>query len=162
MTRAKSFPPSVGHETRVLILGSLPGKVSLEQSQYYAHPSNKFWQLVGAIVDQNLAVLTYSARLAAIAAAGIGLWDVVGVASRIGSLDSAIRDHEANNVAGLIRDLPNLAAIGFNGGTAFKIGAKLLSESNVPLILLPSSSSAYASMPFPAKRDTWLKLQKFL
>lgn len=162
MTFAKSLPPSIGTTTRVLILGSLPGKISLERSQYYAHSSNKFWPLVGAIVDRDLTSLRYESRLTAIGSAGIGLWDVVGVASRVGSLDSAIRDHRANDVARLVHDLPSLAAIGFNGGAAYKIGAKLLNETGLPLIPLPSSSAAYAAMSYAAKRNVWLTLRRHL
>lgn len=160
--RAASFPPSVGPGTRVLVLGSLPGQESLARGQYYAHPRNQFWRLIGAVVDADLVGLPYENRLTALAGAGVGLWDVVGAASRVGSLDSAIRDHQANDVAALVRDLPRLAAIGFNGGAAFKIGGRLLADAGVPLIRLPSSSPAHAALSFEAKRVAWLTLQPYL
>ena len=61
-----SFPPEAGPGTRLLILGSLPGEVSLARGQYYAHPQNQFWRLVGAVIDADLAGADYSARLAAL------------------------------------------------------------------------------------------------
>jgi TDG/mug DNA glycosylase family protein len=146
----------------VLVLGSLPGRESLARQQYYAHPRNQFWRLIGAVVDADLVDLPYDDRLAALAGAGVGLWDVVGQASRVGSLDSAIRDPQPNDLAALLRDLPGLAAIGFNGGAAFKIGGSLLADSGVPLIRLPSSSPAHAAMSFATKRDAWLALRPWL
>ena len=162
MTRAASFAPCVRADTRLLILGSLPGQVSLARSQYYAHPQNQFWRLTGAIIDRDLAALSYDARLAALATAGIGLWDVIGTAVRFGSLDSAIRDCETNDLAALVSGLPSLAAIGFNGSAAFRLGTRQLGQTAMPLVALPSSSPAFAAMPFAAKRTAWLTLRRFL
>ena len=74
MTCAASFPPLVYPDARLLILGSFTDEVSLARRQYYAHPQNQFWRLIGAVIDQDLAAQPYDARLAALAAAGIGLW----------------------------------------------------------------------------------------
>ena len=161
-TRAASFPPALGPRTRLLILGSLPGQVSLARRQYYAHPQNQFWRLLGAVLGVDLAGLPYDARLAALAGAGIGLWDVVGSAVRLGSLDSAIRDPAPNDLAGLVAALPGLAAIAFNGAAALKIGARQLGNTAIPLVALPSSSPAYAAMTFAEKRNAWLTLRRFL
>ncbi len=160
--RSASFAPAVRPDSRLLLLGSLPGQASLAQRQYYAHPRNQFWRLAGAVIDCDLAALDYPARLAALGAAGIGLWDVIGSATRPGSLDTAIRDAEHNELPALVTTLPRLAAIGFNGATAFKLGAPLLAGAGPALIRLPSSSPAYAAMPFAAKRDAWLALRAWL
>src|SRR5690349_13796039 len=78
MIRKASFAPIAGPDTRVLLLGSLPGEASLRAERYYAHPQNQFWRLAGAVIDhEDLAGLDYEARLAALCAAGVGLWDVV-------------------------------------------------------------------------------------
>ena len=161
MTTSASFAPEVLESTRLLILGSLPGQQSLRQMQYYAHPQNQFWRLVGAVIDTDLVALPYAARLVALKTAGIGLWDVVGSATRVGSLDSAIRDAETNDLAALVATLPALQAIAFNGATAYRIGSRLLTGSPA-LIALPSSSPAHASMSFETKRTTWLALRAFL
>lgn len=162
MSRSVSFQPAVRPDARLLILGSLPGQVSLAQRQYYAHPQNQFWRLIGAVVGQDLGTLGYDARLEALAAAGIGLWDVVGTATRVGSLDSAIRDHQPNDLVALAGRLPCLGAVAFNGSAAFKLGGRQFTATPLPLIALPSSSPAYAAMPFTTKRDLWLTLRRFL
>lgn len=162
-TRKSAFAPFVTPATRVLILGTLPGEASLAAGRYYAHPQNRFWHLVGAVIGRDdLPTLDYEARLAALLSAGIGLWDTIASAVRPGSLDAAIRDAEHAPLADLVASLPALRAIAFNGGTAARIGRRLLVDPRTPLVDLPSSSPAYAAMPFAAKRERWLILRDFL
>jgi TDG/mug DNA glycosylase family protein len=157
------FPPVTRADTRLLILGSLPGAVSLREQRYYAHPQNQFWRLTGAVIGRDLAALEYEDRLAALLDAGIGLWDTVAAATREGSLDADIRLHEASDVAALARTLPMLRAIGFNGAKSARIGrGGLAGVMGLDLIDLPSSSPAYAAMPFERKREAWLALRAYL
>jgi TDG/mug DNA glycosylase family protein len=157
------FPPVTRPDTRLLVLGSLPGAVSLARQCYYAHPQNQFWRLIGAAIGRDLAALDYEARLEALLDAGVGLWDTVAAATREGSLDADIRLHEASDLAALIRDLPELRAIAFNGGTSARIGRKQLGDApDLALIDLPSSSPAYASLPFEKKKEVWLGLRVWL
>lgn len=163
MIRKASFPPVTGPDTRVLLLGSLPGEASLRADRYYAHPQNQFWRLVGSAIGRDdLHDLAYQQRLEVLVDAGIGLWDVVADAVRPGSLDAAIRDHRPNDLRALIGGLPGLRAIGFNGGTAARIGRKLIGESGgIALLDLPSSSPAY-TLSWGEKRRVWVKLSEFL
>lgn len=157
------FAPVTRADTRILVLGSLPGIKSLEAGQYYAHPRNLFWRLIGDVIAQNLVPLPYEARLQALLGARVGLWDTVAAATRKGSLDADIRLHEASDVARLAGTLPDLRAIAFNGAASARIGRKQLSGiAEIELIDLPSSSPAYASPPFAAKREAWLRLRAYL
>lgn len=158
----RSFAPVVDANTRVLILGSLPGEVSLAKSEYYAHPRNLFWPLMSGVVGTDLVTLAYERRLAILLDAGIGLWDVVDRAHRKGSLDAAIRDHQPNNLATLVRTLPALRAVGFNGATSAKIGMPQLAGTELSLLRLPSSSPAYASRTFEQKLEDWMALRPLL
>ena len=157
------FAPVTRADTRILVLGSLPGIKSLEAGQYYAHPRNLFWRLIGDVIAQNLVPLPYETRLQALLGARVGLWDTVAAATRKGSLDADIRLHEASDVARLAGTLPDLRAIAFNGAASARIGRKQLSDiAKIELIDLPSSSPAYASLPFAAKREAWLRLRAYL
>jgi double-stranded uracil-DNA glycosylase len=157
-----SFPPVADSRARILILGSLPGEVSLSRSQYYAHERNQFWRLMARVTGGALQDLAYPDRLAALQAKGVGLWDVVRSADRIGSLDVNIRGHSANDLDELAATLPNLRAIAFNGAKAAQIGRKQLGDDyRLPLIILPSSSPAHA-IAFERKEAEWLKLKPFL
>ncbi|HEX8448807.1 MAG TPA: DNA-deoxyinosine glycosylase [Allosphingosinicella sp.] len=158
----RSFPPVVDSRTRVLVLGSLPGEESLARSQYYANPRNHFWRLIGAVSGLDLVPLPYEARLRALVEARIGLWDTVRAATRRGSLDGAIRDHRANDLADLVGRLPELRAVGFNGGKSASLGARqLAARPDLALIALPSSSPAY-TRPFEEKLAEWMRLAPYL
>jgi hypoxanthine-DNA glycosylase len=156
-----SFDAVADARTRVLILGSLPGDVSLAQAQYYAHPRNQFWRLMAVVTGEDLVGRDYPARLDALLNAGVGLWDVVRTASRTGSLDAGIRDHTPNALASLAATLPDLRAIAFNGGKAFAIGRKELGHTPCDLVPLPSSSPAH-TLPFASKAAEWMKLKTWL
>jgi hypoxanthine-DNA glycosylase len=160
-TVKRSFAPVVDARTRVLVLGSLPGEESLARRQYYGNPRNHFWRLIGAVTGEALEPLPYEERLERLLAAGIGLWDTIGAATRRGSLDGNIRGIEANELAGLADGLPELRAVGFNGGRSASLGLRQLAGRPLALIPLPSSSPAY-TLPFEAKREAWLQLRAFL
>ena len=163
MSRKRAFEPVVDAHTRLLILGSLPGDASLGAAQYYGHPRNAFWRLVGGVIGRDLAALPYEERLAALKTAGIGLWDVIASAERPGSLDAAIRRPQAADLRGLVANLPELRAVAFNGGTAAKLGRAVLANATagVTLIDLPSSSPAHAR-PFEQKAAAWAALADWL
>jgi double-stranded uracil-DNA glycosylase len=157
------FAPVADEHTRVLILGSLPGEVSLARGQYYAHPRNLFWRLMEAVIEQPLVALSYDKRLQVLCANKIGLWDMVGSARREGSLDAAIQAENPNDLRLFAHSVPELRAIGFNGAKSASLGMKQLKRlEGIDLIRLPSSSPANAQQSFEEKRSEWLKLRAFL
>src|SRR5688500_2001260 len=134
MVRKSSFPPVVAPDTRVLVLGSLPGERSLAARRYYAHPPNRFWHPLGKGLGGELGPLEYEQRLITLRTADSGLWDTVATARRAGSLDAAIREVEHNALAGLAASLPELRAVGFNGRTSARIGIPQLAGANLALV----------------------------
>jgi hypoxanthine-DNA glycosylase len=159
--RKSSFAPVADAGARLLILGSLPGEMSLRIGQYYGNPQNQFWRLMGAALGRPLPD-AYEARLAALQGAGVALWDVVRSAVRPGSLDGQIRDHQPNPLADFAATLPRLQAVAFNGKTAAAIGVRALADvAALELIALPSSSPAY-TLAFDRKAAAWTQLRRFL
>ncbi len=156
------FPPVTRADTRLLVLGSLPGAISLKEQRYYAHPQNLFWRLMSAVIGRDLVPLAYEDRLEALLDARVGLWDTVAAATREGSLDAAICLHEASDLAALAATLPDLRAIGFNGAKSAQIGRRQLGDApGLFLVDLPSSSPAYASLGFERKREAWATLAAY-
>jgi double-stranded uracil-DNA glycosylase len=158
-----SFAPVVGREVepRVLVLGSMPGEASLAAQQYYAHPQNAFWRLVGAVYGF-APELEYAERLRLLTANGVALWDVLARCHRRGSLDSAIERASAatNDFAGLFAAHPTIAVVCLNGALAHD----LFERRVVPLVpaasrlvrhRLPSTSPAHAGLGFAAKLAAW-------
>jgi len=160
--RHASLAPHVHPDTRLLILGSLPGAQSLAEQRYYAHPTNQFWRLVGEVIGRPLADMSYDARLTALRDARVGLWDVIRTAERRSSSDSEIRRVEAQDLAALVAELPDLRMIAFNGGKAGVIGRRqLLGKKAHSLVDLPSSSAANTTS-YREKLTVWLGLRNFL
>jgi hypoxanthine-DNA glycosylase len=157
------LPPIARKDARLFVLGSLPGDASLAARQYYAHPTNQFWRLLGSAIGEELQPFPYEKRLRRLAERRIGLWDVIASASRQGSLDQAIREAEHNRIEHLLHDFANLRAIAFNGSTAAAAGRKLIGGPRLTLTLidLPSSSAAN-TRPFREKAQAWARLADFL
>ena len=161
-SRRSGLAPVTDAATTLLILGSLPGERSLAEGRYYAHPQNGFWRLIGGVIGADLATLPYDERLERLMSAGVGLWDVIASAERPGSLDAAIRDAVPSDLNQLIDGLPSLRAVAFNGGTAARLGRRLLSaRAGIALIDLPSSSPAH-TRPLAEKAAAWAALSQAL
>lgn len=149
-----SFAPAAKPGCSVLVLGSLPGDASLRMAQYYAHPRNAFWKIMGSLCGFS-ADLPYEARLERLNDAGIALWDVVLSGTRPGSLDSAIRDGKPNDIAALLREYATIGTVCCNGGTSYRYLKRYFPElfggDGLRVLLLPSTSPAAARLNFDEK-----------
>jgi hypoxanthine-DNA glycosylase len=139
----------------------MPGKASLRAQQYYAHPRNQFWPIVGALLGFDPAG-AYEARTAALRSADVALWDVLKSCTRATSLDSAIiaASAVANDFSSFLAAHPRIRRICFNGGTAEKlylthVRPRLAAGPGIEHLRLPSTSPAHAALPFPAKLAAW-------
>jgi TDG/mug DNA glycosylase family protein len=157
----ESFPPITSTTARVLILGTMPGRVSLRERQYYAHPQNAFWRIIGAILGFDPA-LPYHERIASVQSAGIAIWDVLKACAREGSLDSAIEAASVvpNDVAAFLAQHPQVRRICFNGATAQAlylkhVRSRLGNDVHLEYLRLPSTSPANASWSFADKARAW-------
>ncbi len=162
-----SFPPVIGENPHTLILGSMPGRASLEAQQYYAWPQNAFWPIMAGIYGFD-ANLEYSLRLQRLAACGILLWDVLKQCERTGSsLDSAIdRPSEIpNEIPELLSAQPTIDTLCFNGGKAWSsfrhhLLAQIKHPQHYRFHHLPSTSPAHARMNFAQKLAAWKRALK--
>ncbi len=156
------FGPIAPRHPRLLVLGSLPGRMSLEKQQYYGQPRNAFWTVMTEICGASPA-LGYAERVNRLEAAGIALWDVLAAAERPGSLDSSIvaATQRINDFAALFRRCPAIRCVFFNGRKAAELYERhvlpTLAETHaaLPRATLPSTSPAYAGMPVEIKREQW-------
>jgi len=158
----KCFPPIADPHARVLILGSLPGQVSLQRQQYYALPQNAFWKIMERLFGAGPA-LPYEERVQRLVRNGIALWDVCAAAQRPGSLDASIVHSSVvpNDLASFIETHPGIGLICFNGGKAAELYRRLVLPGLPAAVrairyeTLPSTSPAHAAMPFEEKLTRW-------
>ena len=159
---SRGFPPIAGVGARVLILGSLPGRKSLEMGQYYAQPQNGFWRIMERLFGAGPA-LPYDVRLTRLRAAGVAVWDVLAAGERSGSLDSAIVTSSIviNDFASFFEEYPSIRLVCFNGAKAAQLYTRRVlpvlvpAAAGLPTQLLPSTSPANASLRFEEKLARW-------
>lgn len=153
-----SMPPVVDEGCTKLIVGSIPGEASLAAGHYYAHPRNAFWPIICKLLAAGDPPASYEERLALLQSAGIGLWDVISSCEREGSLDSAIRHAETNDIPGLLLRYPKIRSIYCNGAKAHELLLRRCGTALVELgavcIKLPSTSPAY-TLNMDKKAEQW-------
>jgi len=155
--RVHSIDPIVDEDARVLILGSVPGKVSLARGQYYAHPQNKFWYLIFSVFGQ-IPDKGYKEKVEFLKSQKIGLWDVIKECERSGSSDAEITHPLMNEVHTLLNENPNIKYVVFNGQKSEQLFNRYLKNSlerEISFFRLPSSSPANASINPDKKLEAW-------
>ena len=158
MERSEGFPPVAGADARSLVLGSLPGARSIAEQQYYAHPQNAFWRIMRELFGIEG---DYETRCVQLNANGIALWDVLHSSVRPGSMDADIRMGSAavNDFAAFFSAHPDIRTVAFNGKKAEQLFTRFVEPevriTGVRRVALPSTSPAYASMPFSGKLKLW-------
>jgi double-stranded uracil-DNA glycosylase len=166
---SRGFPPVIGSNAKVLILGSLPSRQSLRMQEYYANPRNAFWRIMGEIGALDDVANAYGDRCNALINNRIALWDVLASSVRPGSLDSAIdlASAKENDFSGLLAQQQGIMLICFNGMKARQLFDRLVLRSmsvaaGCELIDLPSSSPAHAAMSFEKKLERWLVVGRYI
>ena len=163
-----SFDPIAAPDARVLVLGTIPGRRSLEAGEYYAHPQNAFWFIMESLFAARTG-MDYAARTALLRGAQVALWDMLQAADRIGSLDSAIApgSETPNDLAGFFVRHPAIHTIFFNGAKALSLFARhvpgtLSPSADLRLIRLPSTSPANARLSRAGKLAAWRAIPEAL
>ncbi len=157
-----SFPPIASADANILVLGSMPGKASLEAGQYYAHPRNSFW----FIIEQLFATKTpenYQQKKQLLIKNNIAVWDVLKACVRDGSLDAAIQRDSivANDFENFFNQHKKISCVFFNGATAEKefirhvMSLPGVQSRQLLFHRLPSTSPAHAAMSREQKLSAW-------
>lgn len=158
MSKCRSFLPQINEESRVLILGSMPGVKSLEEQQYYAHPQNRFWRVMELLCDcEELYTLGYDEKIGVLLDNGFALWDVIKSCKRVGSLDSNIEREVPNGIRGLLKKYPNIKIVALNGNKSYSAFKKYFPEllDRYECYKLPSTSPANAKFRLDDLYNEW-------
>ncbi len=162
MCRSAGFPPIVGARAKILVLGSLPSQKSIEAFEYYAHPQNVFWRIMGELFGA-APETSYATRTESLRSNRIAVWDVLSSSVRPGSMDSAIdvSSASANDFAAFFEANTDIELVCFNGQKAARMFEDLILrrhselQGGLQFETLPSTSPAYASMSFEDKLTKW-------
>jgi hypoxanthine-DNA glycosylase len=160
MSTIHSFAPIENENARILILGSMPGVASLRAAEYYAHPRNLFWRMMGTLISLD-PESAYEQRILALISVRIALWDVLHSCTRDGSLDANIdkASQAPNDFHSFFAGHINITHVFFNGSVAEQIFRReVLPDLKLPHIeylRLPSTSPANASLTFEQKHMAW-------
>ncbi len=163
MNECISFNPIINQDSKILILGSMPGIKSLEAQEYYAHPQNRFWKIIGILFNvKDLDTQDYTNKTKTLLKNNIALWDTIKFCTREGSLDSAIENEKPNDLDSLLNHYPNIKTICLNGNKAYislkKYFPKLFEKCSI--IKLPSTSPANAKWTIEKLTAEWEKYLK--
>jgi len=138
----RGLPPVHNRNSRILILGSMPGPLSLKKRQYYAHPQNGFWKIISDLFG---ATTNYDAGIKKIKSERIALWDIIETCERKGASDSSIKNPSVNDLAAFIKRHQKITRIFFNGKKAESLYRKHFGKRvRIPAKCLPSTSPANA------------------
>lgn len=150
-----AFKPIIDKQTEILILGSMPGELSLTHQQYYANAQNAFWKIIFDVFNSGESLINYSDKIALLQQNKIGLWDVFESCEREGSLDSNIKNGVLNNFEELFKTHPNIKLILFNGATSHSSLKKQIHIlGKIPYLMMPSTSPAH-TMAYQTKLNAW-------
>ncbi|MCP4430140.1 MAG: DNA-deoxyinosine glycosylase [Gammaproteobacteria bacterium] len=168
MVLVHSFEPIIGNKPRIIILGSMPGVVSLQAVQYYANPRNAFWSIMADLFAIEIDC-DYEDRIKQISHHPVILWDTIKACHRPGSLDSKIQNYqlEANNIPSLLNQYSEISLVACNGATSEKYFNKLVKtqlpdDRDITIKRLPSTSPANAGMTYEQKLCKWQVIRDYL
>ena len=161
MNNCKSFKPSIDNNSKVLILGSMPGVKSLEMCQYYAHPQNRFWKVMASICNEpKLHEFDYDSKLKTLLKNNIALWDTIKSCKRDGSLDSDIQNETPNDIRKLLKEYPNIKTICLNGTKSYSAFKKYFPDLSEKYNCrkMPSTSPANAKYSLNILIKEWSEI----
>lgn len=155
MSKCKSFAPAINENSKILILGSMPGIKSLEEAHYYAHPQNRFWKVMSVLCNTDMVSMDYQTRIQTLLDNNFALWDVIKSCKREGSLDSAIENEKPNNIKALLKKYPNIETIYLNGNKAYSAFKKHFPDYLPLCRKMPSTSPANARFQLESLLKEW-------
>ncbi len=149
----KGFEPIISIEPKMMILGSMPSVKSLEDYEYYAHKTNRFWKIMSELFQ--MPINNYQQKQQIIIQNHLILWDVIATCNRVGSLDSKIKDVVVNDIESMIKNYPSIQCIICNGKKSYELYQKHFKHIKLKCIGLPSTSSANQSIKQDALYEIW-------
>ena len=160
MPIVKSFNYFVNKNTKILIIGTMPGKISLQKQEYYGNNQNAFWKIISVIFNNGNNFISYKDKLRCLKENHIGLWDSLKYCIRDGSLDSNIKNEFPNDFKNMLKKYIKIKYLLFNGNKSYYFFRKYNLEilNNYKYLILPSTSPTNAKIDFNTKLKKWKQI----
>ena len=143
-TVVHTIPPLYDSHSRVLLLGSIPSPKSREAGFYYAHPQNRFWRVLAAVLGEPVPQSIEEKRAMCLKH-HVALWDTIARCDIAGASDTSIRNAVPNDIGKLVRE-SEITRIFATGGKSAELYRKLIEpQLHIPITQLPSTSPANAA-----------------
>ena len=161
-THCIGFPPSIDSDCQILVLGSMPSVKSLSAQQYYAHPQNRFWKVITAVInnsgmnDKNIEVpVTIEEKMMMLHNNHIALWDTIYSCDIIGSSDSSIKNVVPTDLGQIISN-SRIERVYCNGAASGNYYKKYQQKVlGIEAVVLPSTSPANAAYSLDRLIGIW-------
>jgi len=150
-----SFPPIVNNHSEILILGTMPGAMSLVKQEYYGHKQNAFWKIIYSLFSELPVAEHFADKKQLLLENNIAVWDVLAYCERKGSLDIHIKNQTENDIPELLRQFPKITKILFNGKESYKYFHRKFGDiEGISYHIMPSTSPAN-TIKFEDKLHFW-------
>jgi hypoxanthine-DNA glycosylase len=141
------FAPVYRHDSRVLILGTMPSPASRRTAFYYGHPRNRFWPVLAAVFGAPLPE-SIEEKTCFVYARGLALWDVLASCHIEGAADHTIRAARVNDFSRIIRE-SRIHTVVCTGKKAWDLYQKEVKQkTGLDAVALPSTSPANCARSF--------------
>lgn len=157
-----TIEPIYDENSRVLILGTMPSPKSREAQFYYAHPQNRFWPTLSAVLASPLP-LTNEDRRALALNNRIAIWDVLQSCEIDGAADASIRAAVPNDLTRIF-DAADIQAVFTTGKKAFELYNRhcLHRMTEIEAVCLPSTSPANRRVKDDELLAAYSEIKKFI
>ena len=153
----QNFGPVYDTKSRILILGSFPSVKSREMAFFYGHPQNRFWKLMGRLLECDIPA-DIEGRSELLLKNRIALWDTIEECDIIGSSDSSIKNVIPVDIMKIL-NTADIKEIYCNGNTSYKLFMKYLFPiCNRMPVKLPSTSPANAAWTLDGLYEEWKRV----
>ena len=157
-----ALPALVHTDSKILILGTMPGEKSIALQQYYGNRGNQFWKLLYGIFNEPFNE-DYADRKGLLQRHRIAVWNVLAGCEREGSSDSKIKNEIPNDFINFHNSYPNISIVFFESIAARKYYDKHIGAiPGIEYHVLPSTSGLYSVMSFDQKLTAWKAICKFI
>lgn len=153
------FPPVYDHNSRVLILGTIPSPKSRERGFYYMHPQNRFWKMLCAVLGEAVPD-DINGRRDLCLKHGVALWDVLESCEITGAEDSSIKNAKPNDLRLILNGCP-IRAVFTTGKKAHALYGRYFPDLSAD-ICLPSTSPANRTITEAKILEEFFKIAQYL